>query len=207
MNPQNNLLRSHLQGSLLITTVLLIATCMASTNYAMQGTPEPHREELLNGLKLFLLHRPGDPEVLLKLRIRGGAAFDLAGKEGTIALLSDALFPDPTTRQYVMEELGGRLNVTIDYDAINVSLIGRATEFERLVDLLRTAVVNPPLSPEVVGRLREERLKGARETFQTPAATADRAVATRLNGLHPYGRPLAGTPDSMARVDRSDILY
>ena len=41
---------------------------------------EPEREELLNGLRVLVWSQPGSPELLVKLRINSGAAFDLAGK-------------------------------------------------------------------------------------------------------------------------------
>ena len=42
-----------------------------------QVTPQPERIRLLNGLRVVLLPRSGDQEVLIKLRIHSGAAFDL----------------------------------------------------------------------------------------------------------------------------------
>ena len=36
--------------------------------------------------------RPNDQDVLLKLGVKGGAAFDLAGKGGGMALLGNILF-------------------------------------------------------------------------------------------------------------------
>src|SRR5205085_9403836 len=104
--------------------------------------------QLLNGLRVLMWSRPGDSNVYIKLRIHSGAAFDLAGKSGMMALLSDALFPDPTTREYFTEVLGGRVEVTSDYDTINVTLTGRTSEFERILELLRTALVNIQLTPD-----------------------------------------------------------
>jgi zinc protease len=151
-------------------------------------------------------YRPADPNVLLKLRIHSGAIFDLAGRAGTMALLSDALFPDPTTREYFTEELGGRLEVTSDYDALNVTLTGRASEFERIVELLRTALLSTPLTVEIVNGLREARIKLSREMEISPALVADRAIAARLFGDYPFGRSSKGTPDTLARIDRPDLL-
>src|ERR1051325_4333840 len=62
-----------------------------------QTGAEPEREQLLNGLRLLLWPKPGSPEVILKLRINSGAAFDLTGKSGEMALLGDLLFPDAAT--------------------------------------------------------------------------------------------------------------
>lgn len=123
-----------------------------------------------------------------------------------MTLLSDALFPDAETRQYVTEELNGRLEVNTTYDSIEILLSGRATDFERLVELLRNAVLQMRLAAEDVDRLREARLKAAREDAAQPALLADQAAAARLYRTYPYGRALAGTPASLARIDRADMM-
>ena len=193
-------------GSGLKAIFLAILIATTSTSGLAQTRPEPRREELLNGLRVQMWHRPGDSNVLLKLRIHSGAIFDLAGKAGTMTLLSDALFADPTTREYFTEELGGSVEVTSDYDALNITLTGRATEFERIIELLRTALVSTPLAVETVNGLRDARIKLSREMGISPALLADRAIATRLFGDYPYGRPSAGTPDTLARIDRPDLM-
>jgi zinc protease len=178
----------------------------ATTGFA-QNVPEPRREQLLNGLNVIIWERPGSPDVLVKLRIHSGAAFDLAGKAGTMALLGDALFSDPTTREYVTGELGGRLEVTTDYDAINITLAARAQDYERLVELLRTAIISMSLTPDRVTELRGARLKLVRESGSNPTVIADRAIAARLYGDFPYGRPYTGSAESLARLDRADVQY
>jgi zinc protease len=189
--------------SLLISLCLSVPASVAAQNF---GTPAPRREQLINGLRLLLLHRPGDSQVSLKLRINSGGAFDLAGKEGLTMLLTDALFPDPGTRQYVTEELGGRLEVNTSYDSMEIALSGKASDFERLTELLRNALLQMRLAPEDVTRLRDERIKAAREANAKPGILADRAVAARLYGTYPYGRTLEGTLESLARIDRFDLM-
>ena len=71
-----------------------------------QSSPTPTRELLLNGLPVLYWQRPGDANLFMKLRLNSGAAFDLTGKAGTMALLADALFPDPATREYVSGRVG-----------------------------------------------------------------------------------------------------
>jgi zinc protease len=183
---------------------LALLLALAPATAFAQHAPEPKREQLLNGLRLLTLSRPGDPQLLLRLRVHSGAAFDLAGKEGLMALLGDALF-DAQTRDYVREELGGRLEVSTGFDFIDVTLTGRAQDFDRLLELLRNAVTNMQLTPPVVAALRDARLKSLGEA-ETAAAVADRAVAARLFNVHPYGRPAAGTAESIARVERPDLM-
>src|SRR3712207_3267462 len=93
-----------------LTALLLL--CSAWGAAPAQSAPEPRREQLLNGLRILLWSRPADQNVLLKLRVHSGAAFDLAGKEGLMATLADAMF-DQQTRDYVTDELGGRLDVAV----------------------------------------------------------------------------------------------
>ncbi len=172
-----------------------------------QNLPEPRREQLLNGLRVVLWPRPGDGEVLLKLRIHSGAIFDMAGKAGTMALLGDTLFPDPATREYFTEELGGRLLVRTDADSINVTLSGRASEFERIVEQLRNAILNAPFTADSISKLRDARAKVVREASVAPTAIADRAIAARLFGDYPLGRSFNGTTDTLPRIERSDLLF
>src|SRR5207302_5178577 len=122
-------------------SICLLLIALVSARISAQSPPEPVREQLLNGLTILFWER-SDANVLLKLRVHSGAAFDLAGKSGTMALLAEAMFPESTTREYVVEQLGGRLELSTSYDAIDVSISGKSSELERMVELLRNAIIN-----------------------------------------------------------------
>ena len=188
-------------------SICLLLVTLVSPRTGAQNNPEPVREHLLNGLTVLFSQRPGDPNVLIKLRIESGAAFDLAGKGGTMTLLGDVLFPDPVTREYVAEQLGGRLDVATNHDSIDVTISGRANELERIVDFLRSALVTPQITPENVAKVRETRLKQLSERANSAADTADREVAARLFGAYPYGHPSIGTVESVSRIDRPDLMF
>jgi len=186
------------------TTVCLLLSL--SPPLFAQALPVPQREQLLNGLRVLLWTRPGSPDVLVKLRIHSGAAFDLVGKAGEMSLLGDLLFPDRATIEYFTEEMGGRLDVNANYDSITVTMQGRSGEFERIIELLRNALLSTQLTPETVARVREARIKIARETAISPSTVADRAIASRLFPEFPYGRPSAGSAEDLGRVDRGDLM-
>jgi len=199
--------RSHRIRSALFRLLFLpLALAGIALSGYSQSLPEPSREQLLNRLNVLLVQRSGDPNVFLKLRVHSGAAFDLAGKGGTMALLGDIFFPDPLTREYVAEQLGGRLEVTTDYDAIDITISGKANEFERLVEFLRAALVTTQVSPENVTAARDARIKQLNATPRTPAQIADEAVAARLFGRFPYGHPTGGSLETITKVDRADLL-
>ena len=123
-----------------------------------------------------------------------------------MALLGDQLFPDPETRDYFADELGGSLQVAIDYDSLTINMTGRAAELERMLEILRTALISTPITDNSVSRLRDARMKTVRNMIDAPSSVADRAIAKRLYGDYPYGRPIGGTPESLLKIDRADLL-
>ena len=186
--------------------VLVLCLALLAPTAAAQSSNEPQREQLLNGLRVLLWEKPGTSEVLLKLRINSGAAFDLSGKSGQMALLGDLLFPDPNTFQYFTEEMDGKLEVAVNYDSTTITLMGKVAEFEEIVDTLRNALLSTQLTPEVVARTRDARIKTLKDAAIAPALVADRAIVARLFGDFPYGRLMGGTPEDLARVDRADLM-
>jgi zinc protease len=89
---------------------------------------------------------------------------------------------------------------------VTITMQGRAREFERIVEILRTALVTTQLTPENVARVRDGRIKMVKETSISPAMLADRAIASRLFGDFPYGRPYGGSVESLERVERADLM-
>ncbi len=206
MNPAKSRHRTFAQFSPRFVLIVALSLVFLSPAKAQTNLPEPNREQLLNGLTILFSPRPGDANVFLKLRIRSGAAFDLTGKAGGMAMLGDALFPDPATREYVTEQLGGRLDVSTSYDSIDVTISGKTGDLERLVEFLRTAILTTNLSVENVSRLREARVKLVSQNSSSPSQVADREIARRLFGTFPYANPANGTAESVARVDRADLM-
>lgn len=187
--------------------VILLCSALGTTPLSAQApAQQPEREQLLNGLRLVFLLKPGSPEVTLKLRINSGAAFDLSGKSGQMALLGDLLFPDPATIDYFTDEMGGKLNVNVTYDSTTITMVGKADQLEHIVEVLRNALIATQFAPELVTKMRDARIKLLRDTTIAPAEVADRAIAARLYGDFPYGRPAAGSPEDVARVERADVM-
>ena len=174
---------------------------------ALSQTPkEPEREQLLNDLHVLIWSQPGSPELLVKLRINSGAAFDLAGKSGQMALLGDLLFPDAATVDFFTDELGGKLDVSVNYDSLTITMVGKAAEFEQMISVLRNALLSTQFAPETVKRIRDARLKSLRDGTISPGMVADRAIARRLFDDFPYGRLAGGTPEDLARIERADLM-
>jgi zinc protease len=185
-----------------LVLLLFLPALMPGFGAHAQGA-DPDRDQLLNGLRVIYLPQPGAAKVSLQLRIHSGAAFDPAGKSGLMTLLADGLFPESETNQFFEDELGGSLKVTTDYDSINIVATGNVNEIGRMLDAFRSALVDNQLSPEAFARLKTQRIDAAK--VKTPSQLADEAIALRLLDQFPYGRPMAGTPETIAPIDQIEL--
>src|ERR1051325_4765052 len=145
---------------LAVSALLLVLLAQPAVS---QIPKEPDREQLLNGLRVLVWSQPDSPDLLVKLRINSGAAFDLAGKSGQMALLGDLLFPDAATVDFFTEELGGKLDVSVNYDSVTITMVGKAAQFEQVISVLRNGLLSTQFTPEVVTRIRDARIKTLRD--------------------------------------------
>ncbi len=187
--------------------VVLIVSLLAPAIFSQ--TPElkkPRQEKLLNGLKLLMWSDRTAPKTAMKVRIHSGSAFDPQGKEGVMKMLTDNIFPNAETREFFAEDLGGSLDITINYDYIQISATAAPDQFLQMVETIAAAVSNPTTEKETTAKLRAALLAKVSELEKDPAYVADRAAAKRLFGTFPYGRPEYGTAESLKKIDFADLL-
>jgi predicted Zn-dependent peptidase len=167
----------------------------------------PRQEKLLNGMNLLVWNDPNAAKVSVRLRIHSGSAFDPQNKEGTMAMLADVLFPSEAAKEFFTEELGGSLDVTSNYDYIQINAAATPEEFLTLMETLANAVINPQIDKDITAKIGAARLDKIKELEKNPSYIADQAAAKRLFGDFPYGRPQMGTSVSLAKIDFADLLF
>lgn len=167
---------------------------------------QPRQDKLLNGLNLLVWNDPSQTKATVKLRIHSGAAFDPKDKTGVMALLGDILFPTDQTREFFKEDLAGSLDVETNYDYIQITATGKTEELLAILETLATAVTKPQITKENLDTAKQARLAKLTEWQKNPDYVAARTVAGRLYGEFPYGRSPEGTIESLAKIDRADLL-
>ena len=185
-----------------IATIFLL-TAVGIVN--AQST-KPRQETLLNGLKVLMWRDTTANKITLKVRINSGSAFDPQGKEGSMKLLAENIFPTPESRDFFKEDLGGSLEIITNYDYIQVSATATPDQLLTLLETVSRAVSNPVIDKETTTKLRTMQLERVKRLEKDPAYVADMAAAKRLLGTFPYGRPAEGTSDSIARLEFADLI-
>jgi predicted Zn-dependent peptidase len=190
----------------LLFSVTLFIGMTAPSLFAQSTLPAPKQENLLNGLKILMWPDAKTNKVELKLRIHSGSAFDPQGKEGLMQMLADNLFPNESTREFFLEDLGGELEVITNYDYIQINASSKPESLLTMLETVSTAVSNTSIDKETTAKLRAALLAKVTSLESDPSYVADQAVAKRLFGNFPYGRPLYGTADSLKKIEMSDML-
>jgi zinc protease len=191
-----------------ITFSVLILFLFAVLAFAQRtDSPAPKQEKLLNGLKLLVWNQPNAEKATVKLRIHSGSAFDPKDKEGVMALLSDILFPNEQVREFFAEDLGGNLEVTSNYDYIQINAAGNNDQILTILETIAAAVTKPPIDKENTAKVKNARLAMIKDRQKNAVYVADQAARHRLLGNYPYGRAQIGTETSLAKIDFADLLF
>lgn len=177
----------------------------ALTTFA-QRPQTPKQEKLLNGLKLLVWNDPSAPNVSVKVRVHSGTSFDPQGKEGVMSLLAESFFPNEGTREFYRDDLGGDLDITANYDYIQVNASSKPDQFLTMLESVANAVATPTIDKETTPKLVARRLEKIKELEKDPAYTANLVAVKQLFGTFPYGRPEFGSPESVAKINFADLL-
>ncbi|HJQ26569.1 MAG TPA: pitrilysin family protein [Blastocatellia bacterium] len=173
--------------------------------------PIARRDSLLNGLQLLVIEQSGAGSVKLHLRVNSGSLFDLAGKGGLADLTAGMLLRGGggLTAKNVsdtVEQLGLSVRVTVGWDSTDIVIGGPSNDLESMFDLLSRLIVTPTFDQKELDALKAQRINAVKEEAADKNESLRRKALEAVYGSHPYGRPLAGTADSLTQISRTDIL-
>lgn len=188
----------------IIAIILIFSALNASAQ--MMNSATPREDKLLNGLQTYIWTDTKAEKATVKLRIHSGASFDMLGKEGTMALLSEILFPSDAARAFFTEDLNGSFEIVSNYDYIQINLSGDNDKILEILETLAGAVQNAPIDKDTTAAVKTPHLAKLQELEKNPSYIAELAVRKRLLGNFPYGRPALGTTETVGKIDFADIL-
>lgn len=186
--------------------LLLLFSLVAPAIFSQAPLPVPKKESLLNGLKILMWNDAKADKVTLQIRIHAGSAFDPQGKEGVMQMLADNIFPNEAAKEFFSDDLGGSLEITTNYDYIQVNASAKPENVLTVLETLSGAVSNPVIDQEATARLQTAQLAKIADFETNPAYIADQAAASRLFGTFPYGRPQVGSTDSVTTITFADLI-
>lgn len=192
-------------------SLLLLVVVLASVVPPVTAAPIAHREVMANGLVLLVAERPAVPIVAVRLFTAAGAIFDPTDRGG-LAHLTGAVLTRGTAKHSgpaidtAIESVGGSLEADTGREGLTASVAVLKRDLSLGLDLLSEVVLTPAFPDAEVIRKRAQIQAAIRRSEEDPGTVATRALARLVFPNHPYGRPVEGTVDSVAKLTRDDVV-
>ena len=163
------------------------------------------------GLTLWLVRSYAVPLVSLEFAMRGGAAQDPAEKAGLGALMSGLIDEgagdlDSQAFHRALDDKAVEMSFHCDRDHWSGRMRTLTKNLDRAAELLRLAVNAPRFDEEPFERVREHMNARLRHVANDPGTLASRNWKAKAFPHHPYGQPADGTLETLARIERADLV-
>jgi zinc protease len=173
--------------------------------------PPYQLKTLPNGLQVLVVLHHEQPSVSFRLLIRAGAMQEPADKPGVASFVASLLNQGTSGKSAqeianLIESAGGIIGVGSgnELSYVNGAVIKDQTDL--VLGLANEMVQHPSFSPEEIERQRSQAVSALKVGYDDPEYLANLVFDRLVFGFHPYGRPNEGTPESIARITRDDLV-
>ena len=181
--------------------------------HAVWSSPHIVHWQTTGGSRVFFVESRELPIVDIQVLFDAGTARDPAAKNG-LALLANSLLDegagglDATEISFEFERLGALYRAEVGYDSASVSLrsLSDPALLEPALLNLRRVIAAPAFLDKAVDRQKQRIRLGIQRKQQSPADIARDAYTAAIYRDHPYALPNDGTLESVASLNRQDIV-
>lgn len=192
-------------------SLISILFCLFIITPPAYAAPLGKRIVIENGMVVLLAEKHTIPSISINMLIKAGQLSEPSDKTG-LASLTASLLTEGTrkrTSSQIAEEIefvGGRLGATggDDYATVNLTILKK--DLDLGLDILSDILINPSFPESEINRTIKETKAAIEKQKEEPSSVAGKEFAKLLFGDHPYGRPSEGTPESLDKITRDDIV-
>jgi len=166
--------------------------------------------DLPGGIRVLTEHIPGVRSVSTGVWVRYGGAHEFGEDAGASHLLEHLVFKGTVRRSarevaLSVERLGGSLDAFTSREHTSFQARVLPDHLPLAMDVLSDLVLNPLLRDEDLELEREVVLEEIATVEDTPDDLVFELHGEALWGEHPYGRPILGTRESVARMTADQL--
>ncbi len=194
-----------------VAAAILIVALLTTPASAERKDKMPLKTVLSNGLTVILSEDHSSPVVAYQMWVRVGSADEWVDEEGLSHVFEHMLFKGTQKRQVgeiarEIDEASGYINAYTSYDQTVYHLIVASRYHMKGLDILSDVVQNSAFDKKELAKelevVQEEILMGE----DKPGRKIFKELMKSTFKTHPYGKPVIGTPESVASFTRSDIV-
>jgi predicted Zn-dependent peptidase len=173
---------------------------------AAWGTPSVSRFQLANGLQVIVERVPNAPLTAVEVWVRAGVAHETAETSGVAHLLEHLLFRGavglpPDALDSAFENAGGVLDAFTERDWTRFRASVLPDRWREPLQTLLRSLLAPALPADALEKERRLILHDEYALHHAdPIRPARYTLFAEMFSKHPYGLPLLGNPDTLARL-------
>lgn len=176
-----------------------------------QTRPEIQSYALEGGARVHVLARPGIPVVAARAALLGGQLVEREETAGHSAFLAAMWLRGTQSRSAGdfadrIESLAGDVDGFSGRNSCGVTLDCTSDQFLPVLDLFAEALLTPAFTPDEIERERRDTLAALARREDRLSARVFDLFSKAHYAAHPYRLPVAGTPESIARIAREDLV-
>jgi len=165
------------------------------------------------GVRVYFIESHDLPILDVSVDFSAGSSADTPEKSGRASLThqlldlgAGGLSEDQIAK--ALADVGAQLGGHFDQDRAGASLRTLSSERERkqALEILARVIQRPEFPVNVLEREKARVIAGLKESDTRPGNIADRALMKMLYGSHPYGLRGSGEIESVAAIQRKDLV-
>jgi len=175
------------------------------------ATPQVVERRLSNGLRVIAAKSTDLPIMTARLVIAGGAAADPDDRAGLASMTANLATQGAGGRSApeiarTLEALGANIGGGADADGTSLSVSAPIASADAVGEVIADVVMEPTFATEELERSRTQGINALTVNLRQPGPLAALVLNRIAFGGSPYGRPASGTPESLARLSREDVV-
>jgi zinc protease len=193
------------------TTGVVVLLGLALVVGATGEPREVSRTKLPNGLVVLVRENPTAPVVAVSLMVKMGTRWETRDNAGISNFLQLMVVRGTTSRRgpqivEIADGLGGSIDAYGEADYSEIAATALARYWVEILELVADVTLNPSISDDVVGPVRDFLVRQVRNRGERPFTAGLDALTARLFGANPYAWDPRGLRESLGRMDREALL-
>ena len=173
--------------------------------------PKPVEKTLSNGLRVIVVQKKGVPLVAARLLIKNGGEADPANLPGLADTTASLLTKGTATKSAEqiargIEALGATLDTGAGWDSSSADVSVMSSKLPQALGFLADVIRHPTFKQDEIDRLRQQNVDALSVAMKQPGRLASFVASHVIFGSGAYGHNLGGTPESLTRIKRDDIV-
>ena len=197
---------------LLFLFILFVGASLMSLNaQTSAGVEGVTKYSLSNGMTVLLERNDSSPVVAVNVWVKTGSACEVEGEYGLAHVHEHMLFKGTETRQVgevagMVEAGGGDINAFTSFDETVYYIVSARRFLPTALDLLSDVIENSTFDPAELEKELEVVQEEIRRGEDSPSRVLSQKLFSTAYSIHPYGRPIIGTKQSVESFTRDGIL-